>query len=299
VLGEPLILRNIKVAGRKLILDKVLIPNGLRNTLRIVQEAFPNIDVEEFSDDGIDERYYGNHNDIEGRITATSLSSQHVYSKVIIGGIYESLEIPLNACLHYSENKGSLFMESIMYPWDFLNLVQKVLLEEVTQEIISPNASVAKSSVIEGPCMIEDDVQIDDFCKIKGPVYIGKGSFIGMGSLVRNCMLGNGTRIGFNCEIGKSYFAGNDKISHHNVILDSIVGETVWFGGYSGTANVLLNHGNVRYEIESGNLIDTGTNHFGAVVGNDSAIGASVIILPGRQIPHGSMIQAGTIFGTK
>jgi len=105
VLGEPLILRNIKVAGRKLILDKVLIPNGLRNTLRIVQEAFPNIDVEEFSDDGIDERYYGNHNDIEGRITATSLSSQHVYSKVIIGGIYESLEIPLNACLHYSENK--------------------------------------------------------------------------------------------------------------------------------------------------------------------------------------------------
>ena len=60
-----------------------------------------------------------------------------------------------------------------------------------------------------------------------------------------------------------------------------------------------LTQGNVRYEISGGNLIDTGTNHFGAVVGNNSAIGASVIILPGRHVPHNTMIQAGTIFGTK
>jgi hypothetical protein len=30
-------------------------------------------------------------------------------------------------------------------------------------------------------------------------------------------------------------------------------------------------------------LVSTGTDHFGAVVGNNCAIGASVIILPGRQ----------------
>ncbi|HKG30041.1 MAG TPA: hypothetical protein VKA91_02120, partial [Nitrososphaeraceae archaeon] len=227
-------------------------------------------------------------------------SSQHpLYSKVIIGGKYEDFEIPLNACLHYSESIEGLFMESIIYPWDFLNLVQKVLHEEVTQNIISPKASIAKSSIIEGPCIIEDDVNIDDFCKIKGPIYIGKGSFVGMSSLIRNCMFGNETRIGFNCEIGKSYFAGHDKISHQNVILDSIIGENVWFGGYSGTANVLLTQGNIRYEISKGNLIDSGTNHFGAVIGNNSAIGASVIILPGRQVPHSAMIQAGTIFGAK
>jgi UDP-N-acetylglucosamine diphosphorylase / glucose-1-phosphate thymidylyltransferase / UDP-N-acetylgalactosamine diphosphorylase / glucosamine-1-phosphate N-acetyltransferase / galactosamine-1-phosphate N-acetyltransferase len=190
-------------------------------------------------------------------------------------------------------------MDSIIYPWDFLNLVQKVLQEEVTQNIISPKASIAKSSIIEGPCIIEDDVNIDDFCKIKGPTYIGKGSFVGMSSLIRNCMFGNETRIGFNCEIGKSYFAGRNKISHQNVILDSIIGENVWFGGYSGTANVLLTRGNIRYELRSGDLVDTGTDHFGAVVGNNSAIGASVIILPGRRVPKNTMIQPGTIFGAK
>jgi hypothetical protein len=229
VLGEPLILRNINMARKKLNFDKVLIPNGLHNALRIVQEAFPQIDVEEFSNEKDDRCYNNISNNSKRSITA---SSQPLYSKVIIGGTCKDFEIPLNACLHYSENIGSLFMESIIYPWDFLNLVQKVLHEEVTKNIIS-------------------------------------------------------------------YFAGHDKISHQNVILDSIIGENVWFGGYSGTANVLLTQGNIRYEISKGDLMDTGTNHFGAVVGNDSAIGASVIILPGRQVPHSAMIQAGTIFGSK
>jgi UDP-N-acetylglucosamine diphosphorylase / glucose-1-phosphate thymidylyltransferase / UDP-N-acetylgalactosamine diphosphorylase / glucosamine-1-phosphate N-acetyltransferase / galactosamine-1-phosphate N-acetyltransferase len=299
VLGEPLILRNINMARKKLNFNKILIPNGFNNALKIVQDAFPQMDVEEFNDEKDDSCYYDHRNTERSTMVSSLPSSQLFYSKIIVGGKYEDLEIPLNVCLHYSQNIDSLFMESIIYPWDFLNLVQKVLHEEVTQNIISPNASIAKSSIIEGPCLIEDDVKIDDFCKIKGPIYIGKGSFVGMSSLIRNCMFGNETRIGFNCEIGRSYFAGYDQISHQNVILDSIIGENVWFGGYSGTANVLLTQGNVRYEISSGNLIDTGTNHFGAVVGNNSAIGASVIILPGRYVPHNTMIQAGTIFGTK
>ena len=48
------------------------------------------------------------------------------------------------------------------------------------------------------------------------------------------------TRVEFNCEIASSYFAGNDKISHHNVILDIMVGQNVWDGGYSVHADVLL-----------------------------------------------------------
>jgi UDP-N-acetylglucosamine diphosphorylase / glucose-1-phosphate thymidylyltransferase / UDP-N-acetylgalactosamine diphosphorylase / glucosamine-1-phosphate N-acetyltransferase / galactosamine-1-phosphate N-acetyltransferase len=198
VLGEPLILRNINMARKKLNFDKVLIPNGLHNALRIVREAFPHIDVEEFNDDEKDDRRYNNYKNTERSITTSpSLllsSSDPLYSKVIIGGKYEDFEIPLNACLHYSENIESLFIESIIFPWDFLNLVQKVLHEEVTRNMISPNASIAKSSIIEGPCLIEDDVKIDDFCKIKGPTYIGKGSFVGMSSLIRNCMFGNDTK---------------------------------------------------------------------------------------------------------
>lgn len=44
----------------------------------------------------------------------------------------------------------------------------------------------------------------------------------------------------FHCQVGKSYYAGHDKIPHQNAILDSIIDQNVWFGGYSGAANVLL-----------------------------------------------------------
>jgi len=208
----------------------------------------------------------------------------------------DTFEIPINALLRYSQDTKTFSVEPLSYPWDLLNTITKVLQEEVTKSIISKNAIIAKSSIIDGPCIIEDNVKIDDFCKIKGPVYLGKDSFIGMGSLVRNSMLNNETRIGFNCEISKTYFGGNDQIAHHNVILDSVIGKNVWFGGYSGTANVLLTRKNIKYMIND-ELIDTGTDHFGSVVGDNCAIGAAVIILPGRQVPANTQIQAGTILG--
>jgi hypothetical protein len=97
--------------------------------------------------------------------------------------------------------------------------------------------------------------------------------------------------LGFSCELVRSYFAGHDKISHQNVILDSIIGENVWFGGYSGTINVQPNRKNIKYKIDDV-LIDTGADCFGAVVGNDCTVGASVTILPGTQILPTSLVQA-------
>jgi UDP-N-acetylglucosamine diphosphorylase / glucose-1-phosphate thymidylyltransferase / UDP-N-acetylgalactosamine diphosphorylase / glucosamine-1-phosphate N-acetyltransferase / galactosamine-1-phosphate N-acetyltransferase len=272
VLGQPLIVRNVEVACNVLDIDEVMIPDNFSNAATLIQDNFPSLDVQQFSDDN---------------------------SNRLISNQKGKLDVPLNTFIDYSLERGSFLIDTIMYPWDFLYIMQRVMQDKIVHTTISPNASVDRSSIIDGPCIIEDGVTIDDFCKIKGPTYIGSGSFIGMGSLVRKCMIGEDTTIGFNCEIGKSYFAGNnDKLAHHNVILDSIIGKNVWFGGYSGTANALLNKQSIRYEI-NGKLVDTGTDHFGAVVGNDCAIGASVIILPGRQVPSNSIVQAGTIFGKK
>ena len=153
----------------------------------------------------------------------------------------DQLEIPLNSAIWYlqTEKGKNVLINPIKYPWDLHYVIQKVLQDEVTHVSISPNASISKSTVIDGPCIIEDDVTIDDFCKIKGPAYISKGSFIGMSSLIRNCMMGDKTRIGFNCEVARSYLLGSDKISQQNIIVDSIIGENVWFGAYAATLNAL------------------------------------------------------------
>ena len=293
VFGQPLIVRNIQAAKEFLDIDKVVVPKESTNAVKLIEENFPSIDVEQFSSSN-------NNNNNDSRTITTTAFQNYLLNSNEVRTLNKKteFEVPVNTFIHYSLERAALLIDAVIYPWDFLKLIQKVLCDNIKDTIISPNASIAKSSIIEGPCIIEDGVTIDDFCKIKGPTYIGKGSFIGMSSLIRNCMLGEKTRIGFNCEIARSYFAGHDKMAHQNVILDSVIGKGVWLGGYSGTANVLLNNQNIRYEL-NGQLVDTGTNHFGAVIGNNCSVGASVIILPGRQVPSNSIIQAGTIFGKK
>ena len=54
------------------------------------------------------------------------------------------------------------------------------------------------------------------------------------------------------------------------------------FGGYSGTVNVLLDRRNIKYKMND-TIVDTDIEHCGSVIGNNCRIGASVIILPGRE----------------
>ena len=303
--GKSLIMRNIEILNSLYNIDKIVLPKKLGFLKTIINDSYPfNVVIEEIE--------YRNYTKLINTVMVNKLNnSAYVgfksdidestylnYSCQIHNALClnkSSIYLPCNVIIGKDSSKEHIDYSLFRFPWEFLESVNDVLQKEVKDVVISDKSKIAKSSIIEGPCIIEDNVVIDDFVKIKGPVFIGEGSFIGMGSLVRNSILEYKTNIGFNCEIAKTYFAGNAKISHHNVILDSIIGKNVWFGGYSGTANVLLNRQNIRYNI-NGSLVDTGKTHFGTVVSNNCCIGASVIILPGRRVPPNSTIPAGTIY---
>jgi NDP-sugar pyrophosphorylase family protein len=376
ILGQPLIIRNIRILNKVMNIDTINIPFGLSNTKKLIQENFPLIDVKEFhqkednnndDDDGCAKAISSSNN--SNSSAGDSISSSNINkgnssnnnysieeaSKVLVikqckdsSNIKKDsgIQIPINSLVYYSENNNNnnndeeyqddksksssrnnksndnnddaaagssvhyvdvnsisisknIIVEPIIYPWNFLNIIQKIINGEIRQKIISTSASVAKSSIIDGPCIIEDNVTIDDFCKIKGPVYIGKGSYIGTSSLIRDCMIGDNTTIGFSCEISKTYLAGRDEVSNLCVIGESVIGENVWFGGYAVTSNVLLSKEKIKFEINNGKTIDIGTHRFGAVIGNNCRIGTSVTILPGRYIPPSTMIEPETTFSKK
>jgi carbonic anhydrase/acetyltransferase-like protein (isoleucine patch superfamily) len=292
VLHQPLIVRNVDIINRIQNIRRIKVPSKCSTTLKLLRDNFSTIDVEEYDDDeGIKSNDNNSSNNIENNSTAARSHNISIKENM------DYLEIPLNSAIWYlqSEKEKSVLINPIKYPWDLHYVIQKILQDEAKHVSISPNASISKSTVIDGPCIIEDDVTIDDFCKIKGPTYISKGSFIGMSSLIRNCMLGDKTRIGFNCEIARSYLLGSDKISHQNIILDSIIGENVWFGAYAATVNVLSTKQKISYEIEKGKSIDTGIDRFGALVGNNCTISTSVIIMPGRHIQANTFVKPETI----
>lgn len=283
IMDKPLLAHNIDALNRMLRgkVTDVAIPKDLKSAFNIINELYRDISIKEVDD----------------------MESELINYHSVIDWSKGSIRLPINSVVHSSpadvdSGNSNIRVDLISNPWNFLAAVQTMLCENITSTFISPTAKVSKTSVIEGPCIIGDNVVLDDFCKIKGPAYISAGSTVGMCSLIRSSVLGKNTKIGFNCEIAKSFFSGDTKMPHQNEILDSLIGKNVWFGGYSATANVLLTRENVKFQID-GNLVDTGTDHFGAVVGNNSAVGANVLILPGRQIPPNSRIQAGTIVGKK
>ena len=265
VLGEPLIMHNLlKLSSSAGGISRVMLPECSRKTLAIVERELPSFEVEEYRDAG----------EFENR--------------------EDTLNLPLNSAVLESQ-AGCLVFRQIVYPWDLLSVMSQILTTEVKETRISKNAAISQTSVISGPCFISDNCYVEDFAKIRGPTYIGPGSKIGTNALVRESMIGPDSNVGFGCEVGRSYLVGNDRIAHHDVILDTLMGHNSWMGAFVGTTNVLLNNKNVKYKVGE-RLIDTGLQHFGAVIGHDCALGASVIILPGRFIPPGSMVQAGTIF---
>ena len=227
LMGQQLALRNIKALNAILEIKSIEIPFNLYQLKNLIHEYFPSIEVTVTKTRAVIQKTIvdKSHLQKDSQCIDLMMDSDELTKS--------SIRIPVNSIV-YINTKDELIIDEIKYPWDFLKSVQKTLEREITSTRISPRVKISKTSIIEGPCIIEEGVVLDDFCKIKGPAYIGRNSFVGMGSLVRNSILEQNTRIGFNCEIGKSYFAGNDKISHHNVILDTIVGQNVWFGGYTG-----------------------------------------------------------------
>ena len=264
-MGRPLILYNIeKLLFLKYDIDNIILPENSSYLANMIQDNFPSIQIDEHKN--------------KDKCT-----------------ISNSVKMPLNSVVTKPKGTDNYVVQKMVYPWDILKAMHDVLNADVTSTIISKNASIAESAIIKGPCVIEDGVSVDDFTKIIGPIYLGKNTKIGTGSLVRHDMMGEDVVIGFNCEIARSFFMGNSRIAHLDVILDSVIGQDCWLGGYVGTTNVLLNKEVIRYKLD-GLLVSTGLDQLGSVIGHNCAIGAGTIILPGRFVPPNSTIQAGTIF---
>lgn len=71
----------------------------------------------------------------------------------------------------------------IGFPWDLLK-ANYYVLNELDGIKISSKASVASTAVIKGPLIIEDDVVVDHYTVLEGPLFIGRGSEISTYTLI-------------------------------------------------------------------------------------------------------------------
>lgn len=176
---------------------------------------------------------------------------------------------------------------AVKYPWHILDGVRYFL--DRAEGFIAPTAQISPHAVIDGKVVIGDNVRILENAVIRGPVYIGPGAVIGNSTLVRGYShIGSNCVVGFATEIKGSYVDDGGWF-HMNYIGDSVIGERCNFGAGTITANWRFDE--KRISVRVGDTpVDTGTDKFGAIIGNNCRTGINVSIMPGIKIGSDSVI---------
>ena len=129
VLNQPLIIRNLSIATTILNIHRIKIPSKYKTALKLIQDNFPAINVEEYDDDNDNDNDNRNNN-----IKSTNASTIARSYNISIKENMDHLEIPLNSALWYLQSeKESILINPIVYPWDFHYVIQKILQNELTQ----------------------------------------------------------------------------------------------------------------------------------------------------------------------
>jgi bifunctional UDP-N-acetylglucosamine pyrophosphorylase/glucosamine-1-phosphate N-acetyltransferase len=198
--------------------------------------------------------------------------------------------------------------QAIKYPWHLVN-IWKLLMpaakksfwsgifggagdtHELAKPQISPRAQIAKTATVRGHVVIEEGAKVFDHAVIVGPAYIGKNAIVANNALVRQSHLGEGSVAGFSTEIARSYL-GNHVWTHSNYIGDSVISSNSSFGAGATTANLRLDEGNILVNVGD-EKIDTGTNKFGIIMGENVRVGVNTSIMPGVKIGNNTFVASG------
>ena len=181
---------------------------------------------------------------------------------------------------HMNEFEHKEVFEGCTYPWEALAKVTPLFQEKVEKDNVKiNNGTLGEFVSIEGNYIIGEGTKIHANVSIEGPVIIGKNCTIQSGALIRpGCIIGDNCVIGHGAEIKHSIIQNKAKVQSMTFAGDSIIGKSTRVG--SGT--ILAK--NITIKNSAGEKVDVGTDFFGAIVGDNSRLGANCTTLPGSFI---------------
>jgi bifunctional UDP-N-acetylglucosamine pyrophosphorylase/glucosamine-1-phosphate N-acetyltransferase len=173
------------------------------------------------------------------------------------------------------------FWAPIKYPWHIFKVMEYFL--DNARPYVASSARISEKATIEGKVILSENVRILENAVIRGPVYIGADSVVGNNALVRDYShIGANSVIGYSTEVKHSYI-GDNCWFHSNYIGDSIVDDNCSLGAGTVLANFRLDEGSVQIKVGD-NMVDTGYDKLGAIIGRGCRIGVNASLMPGVRV---------------
>ena len=172
-----------------------------------------------------------------------------------------------------------------LYPWDITQKLPSIILELIS--------SLDAGYKVDNGVAIHSTAVIEKGSVLKPPLVIGENCFIGAHAYLRGgVFLGNDVKIGTGCEIKSSIVFSHSSIAHFNFIGDSLIGNHVNFEAGSITANHFNERTDKKIAVFYRNeIIRTGSEKFGSLVGDRSKVGANAVLSPGTILEQDSIVK--------
>ncbi|UJG42487.1 MAG: NTP transferase domain-containing protein [Candidatus Heimdallarchaeum endolithica] len=178
-------------------------------------------------------------------------------------------------------------------PWNIIE-ANRLLLSKLTESRIASNVTIESNVVLKNVVIIDENTIISSGTVLIGPLYIGPNTYIGNNVLLRDhTSIDSNSLIGFGSEIKNSVLFSGTKIYRLCYVGDSVVGENTILSTNVMTINTETPIKSIKMEV-NGHMVDTGFTKLGAIIGDNSIVGVSSMIFPGRKIAAGSIIPPGT-----
>lgn len=187
-------------------------------------------------------------------------------------------ELKINSLLDLNETIAFKIFKNSIYPWEVIPKISEFILtlgnelnlskfEKKAENIwIAKSAKVASTAHIEGPCIIDENVEIRHSAFIRGNAIVGKNVVVGNSTELKNVIIFN-----------------NAQVPHYNYVGDSILGYKSHMGAGSIISNLKSDKTlvTVKYNDEK---IETNLKKFGAILGDNVEVGCGSVLNPGTVI---------------
>jgi bifunctional UDP-N-acetylglucosamine pyrophosphorylase/glucosamine-1-phosphate N-acetyltransferase len=227
--------------------------------------------------------YFKNSQEFIAVLKKTTSKKDDVY-ELALSKLMRTKKVALFEYQHY--------FNQLKYPYQLLD-VREAFLNHRLKTGFSRQAQIHHRAVIDGSVQIEAGAKIMAGAVIKGPAYIGKNVIIGNNALVRQSNIEQGSVVGYNTEIARSYVGPNNWF-HCNFVGDSVIEADCNLGSGARLANWRFDKKEIYLQTSSGRLA-TGKTKFGAVLAKGVKLGINASIMPGVMIGKNSLIDPGAV----
>jgi UDP-N-acetylglucosamine diphosphorylase / glucose-1-phosphate thymidylyltransferase / UDP-N-acetylgalactosamine diphosphorylase / glucosamine-1-phosphate N-acetyltransferase / galactosamine-1-phosphate N-acetyltransferase len=172
-----------------------------------------------------------------------------------------------------------------LLPWEITDNLKEIILKRLLQlgedYSISDGVAIHQTAVVERGAVLKSPAIIGPYCVVGANAYFREGVY-----------LDQSVKIGPGCEIKNSIICSGTAIAHFNYIGNSIIGRNVNFEAGSIAANHYNERASKRiFVLYQSEVIDTGIEKFGSLVGDNSKIGANAVLSPGTILEKNTIVK--------